>query len=365
MHKKLTVGIFTYDFYPIKGGIGRFVYEFYRQSLKNSEFNVKIFSPSNISLKNHVSIFSSSEKGKFKHFEFSLRLHAKINSLIKEYGLDVIHIQGGPGGVLFIKKVSIPVIYTVHHTYWQQSEYVFGEKWKKLFMSLEKLGYARAEKIICDVQSTKLVLERKYGVRDSKISVIPIGINITRKNPVALVSTGRDILYVGRIDKRKGVDFLIDTMKIVKRYAPEIRLHIVGKGSDKEKLERYCRDNKLNVVFYGFLSDKDLDNLRKLISIQIVPSVFEGFGIAVLEGMAKGLPIIATDVDGLRDIVKDGYNGMLIQYGDKVGLSKLIIDLANDREKQDNLRRNAFTSLNKYNWAKIYKKTSELYLSII
>lgn len=361
--KKINVGIFTYDFYPIFGGQGRHVYELYKQSLiTQSKFQISIFSPSSNNLPKHFQLFPKSKSSLVKNLNFSILLNMYINKIIKKYELDLIHFQGGPGGIFLFNKVNKPVIYTSHHTYWQQFKYIKSQKWKYYFYLLEKRGYQFSNRIICVSKDTRKIINDKYNIGKSKTTYIPNGINLELCPLNKRLNNNRNILYVGRIDKRKGVDFLINTMKILNQF--NIKLHIIGEGKDRSRLENLCLKNNLNVNFYGYLTEDEKKKIYEKISIQIVPSIFEGFGISVLEGMANKKAIVATDSDGIRTIIKNNYSGMLVKYGDEQELSKIILDLIENEKLQQRLVNNAYSELNKYNWHSIYINTLKVYESL-
>ena len=359
--KKITLGIFTYDFFPIFGGQGRHIYELYKQNQTQEKVNMYIFSPNVNSLENHISIFPETKKSKLKNIEYSWKVNRTIENLIKKYQLDVVHIHGGPGGIFLFKKLSVPTIYTVHHTYWQQFHYIKNQSWKYIFYLLEKASYKKVEKIICVSKDTQKIITDYYAVPHKSTDYIPNGINLNNFKSKKNSNKENNILYVGRIDQRKGVDFLVKSMVLVHQKNPSITLHIVGEGIDKKKLEKFSKENNLPIIFHGGLSDEELQKLYEHINIQIVPSVFEGFGISVLEGMAKGIPIIATDVDGIRSILKNNYSGILVPYNNEHALSDSIIQLFNNPLLRQKLINNAFNELQEYNWQTIYTKTLSIY----
>jgi glycosyltransferase involved in cell wall biosynthesis len=362
--KRLRIGIFTYDFFPIIGGQGRHVYELYKQNEKNKKVDLFIFSPSVNTLRNNITIFPESINSKLKHIEFSYKLTNKVNDLVEQFDLDIVHFHGGPGGIILFKKTSVPCIFTAHHTYWQQSSYMRQQTWKKIFVPFEKKSYYLANKIICVSEDTRSILVKKYGVLPNKTTYIPNGIS----KPQKIRDTNRnnkEIIYIGRIDKRKGLDFLLEAMDIVNQKDDSIKLHIVGDGVDKKRLETFAAERSLNANFYGYLSDEKIQKLFDLSSLQVVPSLFEGFGISVLEGMSHRVPVIATNVDGIRNVVKHNYNGLLVEYGDISRLSEEILRLTNDKQLQDLLISNAYKELYKYSWENIYTSTISEYESII
>lgn len=360
--KKLNVGVFTHDFYPFLGGQGRHIYSLYVQNQKQRKINMYVFSPALNHLKNHVRIFPETLKNKFKNIGYSIKLHFLIDRLIKNYNLEIAHFHGGPGGLFLFKKISIPTIYTCHHTYWQQYQYVKNQKWKFFLFILEKYGYKFADKIICVSTSTLNVLLTKYNIPKNKLVYIPNGIEFKKKEFKKLQKNKyKELIYVGRLDDRKGIDFLVLTMKKINFKNKNIRLNIIGIGKNKNKLINFSRINNLNIKFHGFLSDPQLEQLYKKINIQIVPSVFEGFGISVLEGMVNQVPIIATNVDGIKDIIKPNYNGILINYGNQNSLASSVLNLLENRQLSNYLVKNAYESLNQYKWSDIYIRTTNIY----
>lgn len=361
----ITIGLFTHDFYPYIGGQGRHIFELYRKNEIHKKIKIYFFSPTINSLNNNIVLFPETRKSKFKNVEYSIKLNKKINKIVDNYNLDIAHFHGGPGGIFLFKKLKIPIIYTAHHTYWQQYKYITSQRWKYLFYLLEKKSYQFTDKIICVSNSTKDIIEKKYSIDKSKLIYIPNGIDLNNFKPKKDKNTHtKNILFLGRLDKRKGIDFLIRTMILVNKADPEITLHVVGEGKLRSKLEKYSKKNNLSVIFHGKLSDKKLNDLYESIEIQIVPSIFEGFGLSVLEGMAKNVALIGTNADGIKDIIVNGKTGELINYGDEINLSKKILNLLGNFKKRKFFVNNATDFLKNYDWENIYIKNLKLYEEI-
>lgn len=364
MRKKLNVGVFSYDFYPIIGGQGKHIYELYRENQKLNKVNLFIFSSQENKIINSFKINSNYFSKKLKHIGLSIDIHHLIENKILQYNLDLVHIHSGPGGIILFKKLSVPTIVTAHHTYWQQSTHIKSQMWKRGLLYVEKMTYKNADKIICVSEDTKRILCEKYHIPNTKLVYIPNGIHIC--SPFTPVNRqSNDILYVGRIDKRKGVSFLISAMKEVNTKDPNIRLHVVGEGKDLAKIVRQVKRDKSNIILHGHLPDEKLNQIYSRVSLQVVPSMFEGFGITVLEAMSKKIPVIATNVDGIRTIIKDGYNGILVNFGDIDDLATQILDLVQDTSKSRFITTNAYALLKEYLWENIYFRTIDVYESSV
>jgi glycosyltransferase involved in cell wall biosynthesis len=360
-HPKIIVGIFTHDFFPYIGGQGRHVYEFYKQNALTSKISLFIFSPRANSLINHIQLLNRYTKN-LNNLAFSFGLNIIIKQVINSYHLDIVHFQTGPGGLFLLRRLDLPVVMTAHHTYWQQCHYLRKQRWKFILFYLEKLSYTHADHIICVSEDTKNILINHYHINENRLTVIPNGIRVINSKLLhRLTDNNGSILYVGRIDERKGLNFLISAFECINLTNPNLTLHVVGTGKDLQKYKQYCNTRKLNIQFHGYIGDMELDKLYNKVILQVVPSVFEGFGLVVLEAMANGIPVIATNVDGIRCIIKDGYNGLLVDYGDVPSLVNKIDFLIGNPGLASYLSENAYNGLDKYKWENIYQDTVQLY----
>ena len=333
-----NIGIFTHDLYPYKPwGQGRYVYDLARSLRSKSKDNIFIFSPfENIGDEHHIQIFPGSHNCVGKNITFSIKLGLIIESLIQKYNLSLVHYQGGPGGLFLFHRPSIPVIYTVHHTYYQQSKYISAQKWKKILYLWERFGYRKADYLICVSDSTMRVVLRYYHVSRNYCESIPIGIDQDRFFPLSLERIPNSLFFLGRLEERKGIDFLIRAIPMVKDRLSDIQLFIGGDGVLRSYLENFIKKNNLerNVHLLGTVDDSALNEWYNKVSVVIIPSVFEGFGLTAVEAMACGTPVIVTDVDALRDVIEDGVNGLLVPYNDVETLSEKILYLLKNRSEQ-------------------------------
>jgi len=327
-------GIITYDFFPFIGGIGRVTYTLYCV-LKNRD--VLFFSPAVNELAGHIHVNFWAVRF-IKQVSVSIWLFLNVHRIISDHKLDTLNIHSGAGGVLFFRKIGIPVIVTCHHTYWQQYTYIKSQFWKRIFLPFEKRTYRLADKIICDCEDTKRVLLERYAIPEEKMVVITCATD----NRIFFFSNQQkspnSILYIGRIDKRKGIEFLIRSMPHVVQQIPDARLLVGGKGNDLEKMKALVSrlDLQRNVTFLGFIPDKQLNSLYNTSQCVVVPSVFEGFGMTVIEALAAGTRVVGTDVDGIRSTLTSGDYGTLVPYGDHRALAGAILaELRNPRRAED------------------------------
>ncbi len=145
------------------------------------------------------------------------------------------------------------------------------------------------------------------------------------------------ILCAGRLTPQKGVDVIIRAMPIVLRSFPNAQLDIVGQGPDRTRLERLAWSLKLatHVRFHGYLPGAARDQLAAQAWVAVCPSAFEGWGVSCVEAGARGLPVIASNVNGLRDSVRDGITGLLVPHGEPHALAEALVGLLGDPVRRD------------------------------
>jgi glycosyltransferase involved in cell wall biosynthesis len=295
--------------------------------------DVLFFSPAHNSLPRHIRINFRAIRF-LKQVGVSLWLFFNVHRVILEYGLDKLNIHSGPGGVFLLQRLSVPAIITCHHTYWQQATYIKSQFWKRIFLPLERRTYRLADRIVCVSADTRRILVDRYHIPEEKIKVIHNAVDTAKFYPAGNRPKRNTVLYVGRIDKRKGIEFLIRSMRFVVRQVPDALLLVGGKGSHQAKMKALVTRLNLerNVSFLGFVPDEQLNSLYNRAQCVVVPSIFEGFGLAVLEALAAGTRVVGTDVDGIRELLKDTDNGVLVKFGDCSALAGAILSELRDRK---------------------------------
>ena len=156
------------------------------------------------------------------------------------------------------------------------------------------------------------------------------------KYPELSENEGDYILSLGRLVRTKGLDYLVEAMQYV-----DSRLIICGKGPDSKRLMKKIRkfgvENKVEMK--GWVSEEEKNSLMSECRMFVMPSLFESYGLAALEIMSYGRPVVCTDVNGLPDTVKDG--GVYVKPKDAKGLADAINSLLEDKEKRIQLGNNA------------------------
>lgn len=244
---------------------------------------------------------------------------------------------------------------------------------------------ANTEKMLIE-ESWKVVTCSKYMRKEvndlfktswDKIWEIPNGVNIDQftfdfnkeefRRKFADDSE-KIVLYVGRHVYEKGIHILIDAAAdIVKNYS-SIKFIISGKGSMTEELKRRVKEYGLEpkVVFPGYVDDETRNMLFKISDAVVFPSIYEPFGIAALEAMAAGCPVVASDVGGLSELIQDRVNGLKFESGSKGNLSRSIIEIIRDKNLANYLSENGLNTVSeRYSWRRAAELTVEMYSLIL
>lgn len=163
-------------------------------------------------------------------------------------------------------------------------------------------------------------------------------------NTASAVPQQGKLLYIGTIEPRKGLVYLMEALSILKRRGLSPALDIVGKCVDKDYMDKIkftISKNKLNVSFHGFVSNEKLENLKLQADIFVFPSLLEGYGMALNEVMAYGVPVVCFNNSAMPYSVRDGKNGLLVPTGSSYDFAEAVQRLLTEREERDKLGKGA------------------------
>lgn len=208
----------------------------------------------------------------------------------------------------------------------------------------------------------------RLGVPSGRVRVIPNGADLVLARTFAGVSKvpGR-IVCVGRLSWEKGQLFLIEALPHILRERPEAHLVLVGDGAERESLERLVDERGLRdrVRFTGTLPREEALRELSQASVAALPSLGEGLGIAAIEAQAVGVPIVASNVGGIPDVVTDEETGLLVPPRNSAALASAILRLMRQPELPARLAAAAREQLPRFDWDKIAHDVGELYEILI
>jgi len=235
--------------------------------------------------------------------------------------------------------------------------YPEGGRYIRRLIAIQRFVLNRVDKIIVPSHFLKDVVVNYYGVNEGKVRVIYNSIDLLEhpKPPSELSPTSGkpELITVGRLVRHKRVDRVIEVIKEISRDYPEINLSIVGGGPEQENLEKLTQELGIegHVRFYGKLSHEQTTKLLAEADIFVLDSIYEGLPHVALEAMACRTPVIATNIKGTNEVVKNGETGLLVSPDNNAELKQSIVRLLKDQELRKRLVENAYRSVkDKFTW---------------
>jgi L-malate glycosyltransferase len=288
---------------------------------------------------------------------------ADLYQTIKKLDPDLVHSQSL---IFAIPALLSKKVLKIPYVVWGQGLDVYSRDW---FMQLvSRTIIKNAGSVISLTKDMKRVMQEIY-TRD--ITVVPNGIEIedyqNRLHKQERESPEKRILFVGRLDPVKGIPSLLRAIKIVCEVFPAAKLIVVGDGGEREHLESLADSIGIRnrVDFVGRTPHENIPDYLCQADVFVLPSESEGFPLVLLEAMACGLPIVATRVGGVPDIIEDGVNGYLVEYGDFQEMAKKILFLLDNQLLTDQISKNNRVKVQEYAWENVVDHLERIYREII
>jgi glycosyltransferase involved in cell wall biosynthesis len=284
---------------------------------------------------------------------------------IKKIKPDVIHSHSSDIGFIIsipAKAYHIPVINTAHIVTFTNKEYHPIKRFAELFF----LKYAGFKKIIT-VDKSSLSGFKKERIK--RVEYIPNGVDLEY---YCKQKAGKDdqiirFLFIGRLEKQKGLEYLLQAVRILKNQNKKFLVTIVGNGSQEKNLKKLSKELEIEelIKFEGIIENKLIPEQYQNADIFILPSIHEGFPLVNLEAMASGLPIIATNVGSIPETVKDGVNGILVRPRDAEKLAEAMKKLIENETLRNQLgNKGREIAKEEYGWKKIAGKIMTAYATL-
>jgi glycosyltransferase involved in cell wall biosynthesis len=315
---------------------------------------------------------------------------------------DVIHVMGGPGGVILPRRLATPVVYTAHHTYRQ----AFPRRSPRRILSpVEARAYRLAAMVLAVSPSTADAVLR-LGVRADRVEVLAPGIEVGRfdggvEGPAAPAGDGREngagtgqgwgggapeataaraadgtgartaggrdpgrLLYVGRLEaEKRPLDAVAVMAELARRY-PGVRGTVIGRGRLDDAVRVAASGAPAGAVeVRGAVSESELARAYAEAAVLVVPSRYEGLGLVALEAMAAGVAVVAYDVSGLRDAVRG--RGTLVPAGDRAAMARACAEFVADPAARAELAARACAAVRaEHSWDAVAARVEAVYRAV-
>jgi len=386
----MKVGTLTWEFPPrVVGGIARHC-EGLTKALVQQKHDVHLFtldfpgSPE-YEVMDGVKVYrASTELGHpnfltwvlmFNHF-----LSKRMADVTKTVDFDVIHVHdwlAAFSGISFKHYLKKPMVLTVHSTEIGRAQGLHSPDSFSI-NGIEWWATYEANRVIVCSQSMKDEICNHFNIPEKKVDVIPNAIDATKYQTSVDKGSVRQrygvgwgeklIICVGRLVPQKGIEYFIRAIPQIARHYPEAKYVIVGEGWSRDILEAEARasGHANKIKFTGFASDQEVIDLMTSADVLVVPSIYEPFGIVALEGMATGVPVVASQVDGLAEVIDHESTGLFVFPRSPESIAWGIERILSDPDHARWLTENAKEKLHKaYSWEAVAMKTVEVYGKVV
>lgn len=294
-----------------------------------------------------------------------------VRKLIKKYNPDIVYAHSSKAGAIArVADIGLKncCMYNPHG--WAFNMRCSAKK-KTMYTAIEKIAAPFCDKIICISDAEKRSAVDKKICRENKLQVIFNGVDIEAyENGIHGVVKRKDLNIpedafvvgmVGRISPQKAPDVFVRMAKQVKDKVPNAHFIIVGSGNQETEIRKYAEENGFGDSLHitGWV-DNPMSYVE-LFDVACLLSRWEGFGLALPEYMMAGKPIVATKVDAIPNIIKDGENGILVKVDDAVGASRAVIDLFKDADLKNKLISGGTASLKKFDAKRVSMEHQKLF----
>jgi len=296
-------------------------------------------------------------------FNFTVWLRAR--AWCRRHAIDVVLDDSNKIPFFLPWLAARPVVAQIHHlfgrvlfheTAWPMACYVLA------FEALMPAAYRRV-RVLTGSESSKAELIRKgFG----SVEIAPEGADLSLYRPPAdPAKRGNVIVYVGRIKRYKGLDMILEGAAALKAEFPDLVLKIAGSGDDVPRLKEKAKALKMEgwTEFLGFVSEARKVELYGEARVAVNSSLKEGWGLTSIEANACGTPVVATNVPGLCDSVRDGETGYLVPFGDAAAFAAAVRRVLADPEGAAAMRERGLAWAARHTWERAYEVTRDALLA--
>ncbi len=372
-----------YDFaYP--GGVTSHISSLAHHFVKMGQ-EVKIIAPASKAVSTFSDRFipickprSVPASGSVARIALSMNLSSRIENTLDQESFDIVHLHEPlmPMLCTTVLRLSHSVNIGTFHASYNRPRYSIGKpldgyNFGKPFTTMFLKRWARRLDGRIAVSKPALEFASKYF--PGYYNIIPNGVDLERFSPDILpideFCDGKvNILFVGRLEKRKGLNYLLEAYQWIKQEIPNCRLIIVGPGTRlRRKYEKQViMDGIKDVVFVGHVDYDELPRFYKTADIFCAPATsWESFGIVLLEAMAVGKPIVASQIDGYASVVTHGVNGLLVPPKDKEMLAQALVSLIKDESLRQQMGARGRLEAQGYGWGSIARRVLDYYMRVL
>lgn len=377
MKQRLHIAQFTNTYFPVVSGVVRSVSTF-RQALSQLGHNVFIFAQQSHDYEDtepFIFRYPALDLPLMSGFPLTIPISPFNDKLLPLLGLDVIHSHHpfllGQTAAHKASELDLPLVFTYHTRYQEYSHYVsLNQEFIKEAISRWLGEYMHhCHHIVVPSESIKTILSEEYGVSE-QVTAIPTGIDLEpyQQADGQAVRQARGwagdtvLISVGRLAKEKNWHMLLEAVARAIGKREHTRLVVIGDGEERQALEDHATDLNIadKVEFIGIIPFADIPGYLKAADLFCFASLTETQGLVTMEAMAAGLPVVAVDASGTRDVVEDGAQGFLT-LNDPEALARAIEHMVRDKALRERCRASAWEKAQTFEMKHQAEKLVEVY----
>jgi glycosyltransferase involved in cell wall biosynthesis len=282
------------------------------------------------------------------------RIPGKLKRTIAKQKIDLVHAQFGLGGALALpiaELAGVPLVVTFHGgDATKDKHFERRAGLPTVFQRRHDAMVEAADTILCVSQFVRERLKAR-GFPPAKLQTHYLGIDIPPEVALPALGASTTVLFVGRLVEKKGVDVLLDAMAEARTADPALTLTIIGDGGLRADLQRRATQLGIPVEFRGWLKPEEVQAAMRRALLLAVPSRTAGSGdseglpTVIMEAMALGVPVVATNHAGIPEVIADGVTGLLVAEGDAAALAEAFVRIRSDPGLAGRLRGEAYADV--------------------
>lgn len=300
--------------------------------------------------------------GSFARVATGLGLRRQVRAILRQERIDIVHVHGGLNPVLGLVApdaagdLDIPVVATFHSWFRQSA----------LCRIFRRPLQRRLDRHAAAIAVSQPVVEAHARYFDADWEIIPNGVDTEffQPSPKPPGSARPELLFLGRLDPRNGLDTVLAAMPAVLRRLPEVHLTIAGDGPLRPVYERLARTTGHQVTFVGRVNGNRPEYYGRA-DLYLCPTTKASFGITLLEAMACGTPLAVSDITGFRELVDGGNEAVLIPKADPDAWAEAIITLLGDDARRAAMGAAGLSKAALFAWPRITDQVTSVYQRVL
>jgi glycogen synthase len=272
-------------------------------------------------------------------------------------------------------RFRAPLVVTIHATEYGRHQGWVDKHPQSYIHGVELWMANRAERLITCSSYMREHVADIYGLEESRVHVIPNGIDPSELIPVDDLDTLRArfaapdeklVLLVGRLVYEKGFQLALEALPGLIERIGKVRFIVAGSGTAEQELREQASRLGLDDhgTFLGWIGDDVLHSLYRIADLTVVPSIYEPFGLVALEAMASGCPCLVADTGGLREVVPHEEAGLRFRARDPEALAEMAIRVLDDERLGQRLVSEGLEHIRRFDWGDVAEQTSDVYLRV-